>query len=143
MELTPGLDVQGDNRLGSRLYLASLLLVVLSEALSLDALSLLILLVVRTEQVNLVIVLSLGLLLGCLGRVEGELARLGAVGGGLFCWVTRKSLKLALEGQKVVVPPPGVGELLGSRYLLDLLEDLDVGLRWGVAVDLLLADDSI
>lgn len=34
----------------------------------------------------------------------------------------------------MVVPPPGVRELLGGRDLLDLLEDLDVGLRRGVAV---------
>ena len=135
MELTPGLDVQGDDRLGSRLYLASLLLVVLGEALSLDALSLRILLVVRAEQVNLVIVLSLGLLLGGSGGVKGELAGLGAVGSSLLGRVTGEGLELALEGEQVVVPPPGVRELLGGRDLLDLLEDLDVGLRRGVAID--------
>jgi len=133
--LTPGLDVKGDNRLGSRLYLAGLLLVVLSKTLSLDALSLLINLVVGAEQVDIVVVLSLGLLLGGSSGVEGELAGLGAIGGGLLGWVTGEGLELALEGEEVVVPPPGVRELLGGRDLLDLLEDLDVGLRWGVAVN--------
>ena len=132
MELTPGLDVQGDDGLGSSLYLASLLLVVLGEALSLDALSLLILLVVRAEQVNLVIVLSLGLLLGGTGGVEGKLAGLGAVGSSLLGRVTGEGLEFTLEGEDVVVPPPSVRELLGGRDLLDLLVDLYIGLRWGV-----------
>lgn len=132
--LTPGLNVEGDDRLGSRLYLAGLLLVVLSKTLSLDALSLLVNLVVRAEKVDIVVVLSLGLLLGGSGGVQGELAGLGAVGGGLLGWVTGEGLELALEGENMVVPPPGVRELLGGRDLLDLLEDLDVGLRRGVAV---------
>ena len=132
-KLTPGLNVKGDDGLGGGLYLASLLLVVLGETLSLDALSLLIDLVVRAEQVDIIVVL-LSLLLRSLSGVDGELAGLGAVGGGLLGWVTRESLELALEGEEVVVPPPGVRELLGGRNLLDLLEDLDVGLRRGVAI---------
>jgi hypothetical protein len=70
---TPWLDIECDDRLGSRLNLAGLLLVVLSQALRLELLGLLInLVVVAAEQVDLVIVLLLGLL-GGLGRVEGEL----------------------------------------------------------------------
>jgi hypothetical protein len=129
----PGLNVKGDDGLGSRLYLAGLLLVVLGKTLSLDTLSLLIDLIVRAEQVDIIVVL-LSLLLGGLRRVDGELTGLGAVGGSLLGWVTGEGLELALEGEDVVVPPPGVRELLGGRDLLDLLEDLDVGLRRGVAV---------
>ena len=132
---TPWLYVKGDNGLGGRLALAGLLLVVLGQALGLELLRLLVDLVVRAEKVDIVVVLGLGLLLGSSGGVEGELAGLGAVGGSLLGWVTGEGLELALKGEDVVVPPPGVRELLGGRNLLDLLEDLDVGLRRGVAVD--------
>lgn len=131
---TPRLDVKSDNRLGCRLYFAGLLLVVLSQTLGLYPLSLrILLLIVAAEQVDLVVIL-LGSLLGCLGRVDGELRGLRAIGGVLLGWVARQGLKLALEGEDVVVPAPCVRELLWGRDLLDLLEDLDVGLRWSVAV---------
>jgi hypothetical protein len=51
--------------------------------------------------------------------------------------VTGEGGELRLEGQDVVVPPPGVGVLLGGGGSLELLEDLDIGLGGGVAVPLL------
>ena len=129
---TPGLDVHGDDRLGSRLYLAGLLLVVLGKTLSLDLLGLgILLLVAAAEKVDLVVVLSL--LLGSLGGVDSEVAGLRAVGGEVLGGVTRQGLELTLEGEEVVVPAPCVGELLGGGDLLDLLEDLDIGLGGRVA----------
>jgi hypothetical protein len=129
----PWLNVKGDNGLGSRLDLASLLLVVLSQALLLDPGGLgILLLVVTAEQVDVVVVLSL--LLGGLGGVQGELGGVRAVGSELLGWVARKGVELALEGEDVVVPAPCVWVLLRSGDLLDLLEDLDIGLRWGVAI---------
>ena len=56
-------------------------------------------------------------------------------------WVAGEGIELALEGEEMVVPAPGVRVLLWRRDLLDLLEDLDIGLRWGVATSSL-ADDS-
>jgi hypothetical protein len=69
---TPWLDVECDNGLGSRLGLAGLLLVVLGETLSLELLGLLVnLVVVRAEQVDLIVVL-LSSLLRRGGRVDGQ-----------------------------------------------------------------------
>jgi hypothetical protein len=130
---TPGLNVHGDDRLGSRLYLAGLLLVVLGKTLSLDLLGLgILLLVAAAEKVDIIVIL-LSLLLGGLGGVDGELAGLRAVGGEVLGGVTRQSLELTLEGEHVVVPAPCVGELLGGGDLLDLLVDLDIGLGGRVA----------
>ena len=131
---TPRLDVQCADGLGSRLYLASLLLVVLGKALGLELLGLGILLLVTAEQVDLVIVLLCGG--GGLGRVESELSGLGAVGSELLGWVTGQRGELGLEGEDVVVPAPCVGVFLGGGDRLQLLEDLDIGLRRGVAVAL-------
>lgn len=131
---TPWLDVKSDDRLGGRLDLASLLLVVLGQALLLDPGSLgVLLLVIATEQVDIVVVV-LSLLLRGLGGVYGQLGGLRAVGGEVLGWVTGKGLELALEGEHVVVPAPCVRVLLWRGNLLDLLEDLDIGLRWGVAM---------
>jgi hypothetical protein len=125
---------QGDDRLGGRLDLASLLLVVLGQTLLLDSGSLRVfLLVVAAEEVNLIVVLGLSLLLRCLGGVDGQLGGLGAVGGEILGWVAGKGIELALEGEHVVVPAPRVRVLFWGRDLLDLLVDLDIGLRWGVA----------
>jgi hypothetical protein len=41
--------------------------------------------------------------------------------------------ELGLPGEDVVVPAPRIGELLRRRNRLQLLEDLDIGLRWGIA----------
>jgi hypothetical protein len=138
---TPWLDIECDNGLGGRLDLAGLLLVVLVQTLLLELLGLLVdLVVVAAEQVELVVVL-LSRLLRCRSRVDGEVGGLRTVGSVLLGGVTRKGLKLALKGDEVVVPAPCEWVLLWGRGLLNLLEDLDVGLRRGVAV-LLLAGDS-
>lgn len=131
-KLTPWLHIHGDNGLGGRLDLAGLLLVVLSQTLSLELLSLLVDLVVAAEQIDLVIVLLLSS--RGLGGVDGELRLLRAVGSVFLGWVARERRELRLPGEDVVVPAPCKGELLGGRDGLQLLEDLDIGLRRGVAV---------
>jgi len=133
---TPRLDIHCDDRLGSRLGLASLLLCVLGQTLLPDLGGLgVLLLVIRTEEVDLVIVVlsSLLLLLGSLGRVEGQLAGLWAVGGVLLAWVTRELRELGLKRGDVLVPAVGVRVLLNGRRALESLEGLDIGLRRGVA----------
>lgn len=135
MVLTPGLDVHGDNRLGSGLRLASLLCGVLLEALLTDTgvLSIL-LLVVRAEEVNIVIVLLLSVG-SSLGGVDGELSGLGAVSSELLGRVTRERRELGLEGGDVLVPAVGVGVLGDIRLSLQGLEGLDIGLGRTVAMD--------
>jgi len=116
--------VHGDDGLGSRLDLASLLLVVLGQALSLELLGLgVLLLIVATEQIDVII-----LLLGsrALGGVDGEVPRLGTVCGVLLGRVSGQGGELRLEGKDVVVPSPGIWVLLRGGDGLDLLEDLDV-----------------
>lgn len=120
--------------LGSRLDLASLLLVVLGKTLGLELLGLLVNLIITAEQVDLIVVLLLG---GCgsLGRVDGQLGLLRAVGSVVLGGVTRERGELGLPGEDVVVPAPCVGVLLRSGNSLQLLEDLDIGLRRCVAVE--------
>jgi hypothetical protein len=130
---TPGLDVHSDNGLGGGLRLAGLLLVVLGQTLSLQLLSLgVLLLVVATEQIDFIVIILGGG--GCFGRVDRKLGLLGAVGGVVLGRVTGQCGELRLPREEVVVPAPCVRELLGGRGGLELLEDLDVGLRRGVAV---------
>ena len=126
-------EAYGDNGLGGRLDLAGLLLVVLGKTLSLQLLGRLVNLVVGAEQVDLVIILLLsgG---GSLGGVDRELGLLRAVRGVVLGWVTGQRGELRLPGEDVVVPAPCVGVLLRRRDSLELLEDLDVGLRGGVAI---------
>lgn len=133
--LTPGLDVQGDDRLGSGLDLAGLLCGVLLEALLTDTgvLSIL-LLVVRAEEVNVVIVLLLSVGSG-LGGVDGELSGLRAVGSELLGWVTGERRELGLERGDVLVPAVGVGVLGDVRGSLQGLEGLDIGLGRTVSTD--------
>jgi hypothetical protein len=129
---TPGLDVKGDNGLGSRLGLAGLLLLVLLNTGSLELLVLLVLLlVVGAEEVNLVILLLS--LLGSLGGVEGKLLRARAVGSGLLGGVARELGELRLVGGDVLVPAVGVRVLLDGGGLLQLLEGLDIGLGRTIA----------
>lgn len=75
---TPGLDVQGHDRLGDRLGLVLLLLLVLSQALLAEGRSLgILLLVVAAKQIDIVVVLgSRGL-----GGVQGSGDLLRAVLG--------------------------------------------------------------
>jgi hypothetical protein len=132
---TPRLDVHGDNRLSGGLDLASFLLVVLGQTLSLELLRLLVhLVLVAAEQVNLVIVL---LSSRRLGGIDRQLGLLGTIGGVVLCRIAGQSGELRLPGEDVVVPAPGVGELLRRWDRLQLLEDLDIGLRWGIAIAVL------
>lgn len=131
-KLTPWLHIHGDNGLSGGLNLAGLLLVVLSQTFGLQPLGLLVdLLVVAAEQVDFVIVLlsSRGL-----GGVDRELGLLGSIGSVVLGWVTGQRCELGLPGEDVVVPAPGERVLLGGGNSLQLLEDLDIGLRRGVAM---------
>lgn len=129
---TPRLDVHGDDRLGSGLRLALLLLAVLSQTLLTDTGSLgVLLLVVRAEQVDIVVVVSSG---RGLGRVQGNLGDLGAVGGVGLGGIAGEGGELGLVGGDVLVPPGGVGVLGGVRRGGDGLEGGNVGLGGGVAI---------
>lgn len=131
---TPWLHVQSDNRLSGRLGLAGLLGGVLGKALLSDLGSLCVLLLVgRTEKVDLIIILLSSLLRG-LGGVDGELRRLGSVCSVLLRWVTGEGGEFRLERGDVLVPAVCVGVLLGGRLRLDGLEGLDVGLGRSVAL---------
>lgn len=130
--LTPGLHVHGDDRLGNGLGLGSLLLFVSSKTLLTDADSLgILLLVVRAEQVDIIVVL---LSSSTLSRVDGEVTRLRAVGGVGLGRITRESGKLALIRGDVLVPSGGVGVLVGDRRGADGLVDGDISLRGAVAI---------
>lgn len=129
--LTPGLDVHGDDRLGSGLgALGLLLLLVLSQALLADPGGLLVLLlVVAAEEVDVL------LRVGVLSRVDGHLAGIGAVGGVRLRGIAGEVAELALLRGDVLVPARGVGVLLGVRGGLDGLEDGNISLRGSVALD--------
>jgi hypothetical protein len=94
--LTPWLHVQCHDRLRSGLRLALLLLLVLGQPLLPDTGSLSIfLLIIRTKEIDVVIVLSLSLsLLRGFGRVQCEFRRLWAVGGSGLAWITGQSGEL-------------------------------------------------
>lgn len=131
-QLTPGLHVHGDDRLGNGLGLGSLLLLVGSKTLLTDAGSLgILLLVVGAEQVDIVVVLS-GI--STLSGVDGEVARLGTVGRVGLGGVTGEGGELALVGGDVLVPSGGVGVLVGSRGGAEGLEDGNISLRGAVAI---------
>lgn len=75
---TPRLNIHGDDRLGGDLGLVLLLLAVLGQTLLTDTGSLgILLLVVRAEQVDIIVVLGGG----GLGGVQGDLGDLRAVDG--------------------------------------------------------------
>jgi len=133
-KLTPGLDVHGDDRLGSGLRLASLLCGVLLEALLADTGVLgILLLIVGTEKVNIIIVIVLGVG-GGLGGVDGELSGLGTVGSELLGGVTGERRELGLERGDVLVPAGSVGVLGDLGGGLQGLEGLDIGLGRTVAM---------
>lgn len=120
----PRLDVEGDNRLGGRARtLGSLLGTVLSKTLLLQLLGLLIDLVVRAKEVDVVVVLSGG-------RSGGSLR---AVGRGLLL-VARERRELRLVRSNVLVPAGSVGVLLSIGGGANSLEDGNIGLRGGSAV---------
>jgi len=133
--VVPWLDIHGDNRLGSWLGLACLLLGVLSETLFSDTSGLgIFLLVVTSEEINIVVIL---LLLGSLGGVDGKLAGLWSVGGVWLGRVTWEGREFGLVRGDVLVPAVGMGELLRCWGSLDGLEGLDIGLGRTVAFEVL------
>lgn len=130
VQRTPGLDIQGNNRLGSDLGLVLLLLAVLGQTLLTDTDSLgILLLVVRAEQVDIVVVLGGG----GLGGVQGDLGDLRAVDGVGLAGLALEGGELILECSNVLVPASGGGVLGGVGSLLEGLEDGDVGLGGRVA----------
>ena len=101
-ERTPGLDVNGDDRLGGGLGLVLLLLLVLGKALLADTGGLrILLLLVAAEQIDVIIVL-LGS--GGLGGVHGELSGLGAVDGVGLGGIAGEGGEVVVVGGDVLVP---------------------------------------
>lgn len=132
--LTPRLDVKSNEGLGDGLGLGLLLLPVLGKALLADAGSLLILLLVAAEQVDIIVITTLSLLRGGSG-VDGHLGSLRAVGAVGSSGITGEGGELALVAGDVLVPSGSVGVLLGVRGRGESLEDGDVGLRGALAID--------
>jgi hypothetical protein len=134
---TPWLDIHSDDRLGSRLYFTSLLLVIFVQTVlsQFGSVCRFLLIVVAAEKIDLIIIL-LGLLLWCLW-VDWELADLWAVGGEVFRWVTWEGGEFRLEGGNVLVPAVCEWVLLDSGLALDGLEGFDIGLRRCVSGGLL------
>lgn len=130
---TPWLHVESNDRLRGRLGLAFLLLSVLRQSLLADLGRLSILfLIVRAEEVDLVVILLL--LLRGLGRVHWKLGRLWTVGSVGLAWVSGQLRELWLEGGDVSIPAKRVRVLLDLGCLLELLEALNVGLGWSITV---------
>lgn len=124
---TPRLDIEGDNGLGNSLGLGLLLLLVLGQSLITDTGSLgILLLVVRTEQVDIVVLLGL---LGGLGGVDGHLGDIRAVGSVGGSGITRESGEVALITGNVLVPSGSVRVLLGIRGARESLVGDDISLR--------------
>lgn len=133
-KLTPGLDIHGDDGLGSDLGLGSLLLAVGSKALLTDAGSLSVLfLIVRAEKVDILLLLLASSLRG-LGGVDGDLGDIRAVGGVGGRRVAGEGGELILVGGDVLVPAGSVGVLLGGGSLLQGLEDGNISLGGSVAI---------
>jgi hypothetical protein len=128
---TPGLDLEGNQRLGGGLgALSGLLGLVLLETLvALSNNGGILLLRVGTEEVLLLVLL--GLVLG----VDGELGGLGTVGSEGLGGVTGEGRELALVGGDVLVPAGNVGELGSVRGGAEGLEGHNIGLAGGIAVE--------
>ena len=128
---TPRLDIHSHDRLGNSLGLGLLLLAISLQALlsDLSSLCVLLLVLVTAEQVDIVVVI----LLLSLGRVESQVARLGAVDGVGLRSIAGQSSKLALKGSDVLVPSSGVRELGRVGRRLESLEGGNIGLGRGVA----------
>jgi hypothetical protein len=131
--LTPRLDVKSDDGLGDGLGLGLLLLLVLGKSLLADAGSLLVLLLVAAEQVDIVVITTLSLLRGLSG-VDGHLGGLRAVGAVGSSGITGEGGELALVAGDVLVPSGSVGVLLGVRGRGESLEDGDISLRGALAI---------
>ena len=117
-----GADRWRATNLGDRLRLRSLLRVVGSDTLGLDALGLRILLVVGAEEVDLIVVLLRG-------RSSSRAAEEGLAGGA----GTGQGGELGLVGLDVSVPAGDGGGRLRVGSGGDRLEDDDVGLGRDVA----------
>jgi len=130
---TPGLDVEGDNRLGGDLGLVLLLLAVLGQALLADADGLgVLLLVVAAEEVDILVLLLLSG--GGLGGVDGDLGDLGAVDGVGLAGIAGQGGELVLVRGDVLVPAGRVGVLGGVGGGAQGLEGDGISLRGRVAV---------
>lgn len=130
---TPGLDVEGDDRLGGDLGLVLLLLAVLGQALLADADGLgVLLLVVAAEEVDVLILLLLSG--GGLGGVDGDLGDLGAVDGVGLAGIAGQGGELVLVRGDVLVPAGRVGVLGGVGGGVQGLEGDGISLRGRVAV---------
>ncbi|KAI6761113.1 hypothetical protein HG531_001666 [Fusarium graminearum] len=130
------LNVKSDDGLGDGLGLVLLLLAVLSKALLADASGLsILLLIVATEQVDIVVLLSGGLLslLRGLGGVEGHLSGAGTVGAVGSRSITGKGGELALVAGDVLVPSSGVGVALAGGGAGESLEGSNISLRGRLA----------
>jgi hypothetical protein len=133
MALTPRLHIHGDDRLGRRLRLALLLLLVFGQALLADPGSLgILLLVVASEQVHVILVV---LVLGrSLGGVQGDLARFGAIGGVCLGGIASERSEFTFVRGNVLVPPSGMG-VLGAGGRLQGLEASDISLAGDIAME--------
>lgn len=123
----PWLDIESDDGLGSWLWtLCGLLGLVLSDTLGLDSCSLcVLLLVIRAEEVDLVLVLAHGNGLSGVGLDAGSVN--GREERGSLGLVTWEVWVLSLEGGNVGEPSGDVWELLGV-WSLDAVKDCYVGL---------------
>lgn len=131
---TPGLDVEGDNRLGGDLGLGILLGAVGGQALLADADGLgVLLLVVAAEEVDVLVLLLLRG--GGLGGVQGDLGDLGAVDGVGLAGIAGQGREVVLVRGDVLVPAGRVGVLGGVGGGVQGLEDDGISLRGRVAVE--------
>lgn len=130
-EHTPGLDVHGDDRLGSNLGLGLLLLAVLGQALLTDAGGLgVLLLVVAAEEVDVVVLLrGRGL-----GGVQGDLGNIRAVDGVGLAGIAGEGRELLFVRGDVLVPAGRVGVLGGVGGGVQGLEGNGISLRGRVTV---------
>lgn len=123
---TPGLDVHGDNRLGNGLRLGLLLLLVGLQTLLTDSGSLGVILLVATEQVDIIIII--GLLLS-LGWVDGQLRGLRAIRAVGLGGIAGESGEFALVASNVLVPASSVRVLLRVGGRAKSLESGNISLR--------------
>ena len=137
--VVPRLDLEGNKRLkimrynwgkydeiylGSGLRLEGLLCVVSGDALSLDTLRLLVDLIIRTKEVDLVIILLGG---------GSSCGRRSGFGEGLASRARAgERAKLGLVRLDVRVPASRIGGGFGVRDTGERLEDVYVRLRWRV-----------
>ena len=105
--------------------LSSFLLLVSLDTLSFDAFGLLIILFIRTKQVDVFIIIGCG---GGGGRSGSFRLSKDFTSGRR----TREGIMFCAVRGYVGVPTGGVGVFSGGRSSTDCLEDMDIGLRRGV-----------